>query len=64
MRPGTQKRTCKHLQAESDGELEAALRCELIGNARTNGVNDPDTLKEIWLANKPPSLAPRSDFPD
>jgi hypothetical protein len=58
------KRTCQHFEAESDEELEAALRCELIEIARSNGVNDPETLKEIWLASMPPSRPPRSDIPD
>jgi hypothetical protein len=33
----------QHFEAESDEELEAALRRELIEIARLNGVNDPDT---------------------
>jgi len=52
-----------HFDAESDEELEAALRRELIEIARLNGVNDPDTLKDIFFASMPPSRAPRSDPP-
>lgn len=35
---------------ESDEELEAALRRELIEIARFNGVSDPETLRDILLA--------------
>ena len=38
------KKSDKHFDAESDEELEAALR-ELI--ARFNGISDPETLKDI-----------------
>jgi frataxin-like iron-binding protein CyaY len=58
------KSTCQHFEAESDEELEAALRRELIEIARSNGVNDPDALKEIWLASMPSSRLPRTDAPD
>jgi hypothetical protein len=39
---------------ESDEELEAALRRELIEIARFNGVSDPQTLRDILLAAMPP----------
>jgi len=57
------KGTGHHFDAESDEELEAALRRELIEIARLNGVNDSDTLKDIFFASMPPSRAPRSDPP-
>ena len=41
----TIKGTDQHFDAESDEELEAALRRELI--ARFNGISDPETLKDI-----------------
>jgi hypothetical protein len=43
------KKSDQHFDAESDEELEAALR-ELI--ARFNGISDPKTLKDIlwWPA--------------
>jgi hypothetical protein len=34
---------------ESDEELEAALRCELIDLARDNGLNDAETLRDLLL---------------
>jgi len=49
-----------HFDAESDEELEAELRRELIGIARLNGMSDPETLKGILLASMP-SCSPRSD---
>ena len=58
------KSSCQHFEAETDEELEAALRRDLIEIARANGVNDPDTLKEIWLASMPPSQARRGDPSD
>jgi len=39
--------------ADSDEELEAALRRELIEIARFNGVSDPETLRDILLASLP-----------
>jgi hypothetical protein len=39
------KKSGQHFDAESDEELEAALRRELI--ARFNGISDPETLKDI-----------------
>jgi hypothetical protein len=53
----------QHFDAESDEELEVELRRELIEIARLNGVSDPDTLKDILLANMPSSRAPRGDPP-
>ena len=53
----------RHSDTESDEELEAALRRELIEIARLNGVNDPETLKDLLLASMPPSRARRSDSP-
>lgn len=35
---------------DSDDELEATLRRKLIEIARLNGVNDPETLRDILLA--------------
>jgi len=35
---------------DSDEALEANLRRELIEIARFNGVNDPETLRDILLA--------------
>jgi hypothetical protein len=58
------KGTGHHFDAESDEELEAALRRELIEIARLNGMNDPETLKDILLASMPPSRSPRCDAPD
>jgi hypothetical protein len=46
--------TLKEDQAQADLDcdeaLEATLRRELIEIARFNGVNDPDTLRDILLA--------------
>jgi len=47
------KSTGQHLEAESDEELEFALRRELIEIVRLNGVSDPATLKDILLASIP-----------
>ena len=38
---------------DSDEELEAALRLELIDIARGSGVSDPVVLKDILLATMP-----------
>ena len=57
------KSAAQHLDAESDEELEAALRRELVEIAPINGVSDPETLKDMLLASMPPSRAPRSDPP-
>ena len=54
------KTTGQHFDAESDEELEAALRRELIEIACLNGVSDPETLKDILLASMPPSRVRRS----
>ena len=54
------KSTGQHLDAESDEELEAALRRELIEIARLNGVSDPEMLKDILLSSR----APRSEPPE
>jgi hypothetical protein len=43
----------QHFDADSDEELEAALRRELIEIARFNGVSDPETLRDILLASMP-----------
>jgi hypothetical protein len=53
------KRTDQHFDAESDEELETALRRELIEIARLNGVSDLETLKDILLASMPSSRASR-----
>ena len=39
---------------DSDEGLEAILRRELIEIACFNGVNDPETLRDILLARLPP----------
>jgi hypothetical protein len=57
------KSTGQHLEAESDEELEVALRRELIEIARLNGVSDPATLKDILLASIPSPRAAQ-DCPD
>ena len=46
--------------ADSDEELEAEVRRELVEIARVNGVSDPETLKDILLASMPPSRVRRS----
>jgi hypothetical protein len=51
----------QHFDADSDEELEAEVRRELVEIARVNGVSDPETLKDILLASMP---APRSDPAD
>ena len=38
---------------DSDEELEAALRLELIDIARESGISDPVILKDILLATTP-----------
>jgi len=38
---------------DSDEELEAALRLELIDIARVSGISDPVALKDILLATMP-----------
>jgi hypothetical protein len=40
---------------DSDEGLEALLRRELIEIACFNGVSDPETLRDILLANLPPN---------
>ena len=57
------KSTGQSFDAESDEELESALRRELIEIARLNGVSDPETLKDLLLASTPPPSARRSDSP-
>jgi hypothetical protein len=44
--------------AETDEELEAALRRDIIEIARSNGVSDPETLKQILLTGVLRSDAP------
>lgn len=43
----------QRFDADSDEELEAALRRELIEIARFNEVSDPETLRDILLASLP-----------
>jgi hypothetical protein len=50
--------------ADSDEELEAEVRREMVEIARVNGVSDPETLKDILLASMPASDVPRSDPAD
>jgi hypothetical protein len=54
----------QHFDTDSDEELEAEVRRELVEIARANGVSDPETLKDILLASMPASGAPRSDSAD
>ena len=39
------------LDGDSDEELEAELRRELIDIVLSNGVNDPETLRDILVAH-------------
>ena len=57
------KGTDQHFDVESDEELEAALRRELIEIARLNGVSDPETLKDLLLTSMPPPRARRGASP-
>ena len=43
------KESGQRFGAESDKDLEVALRRDLIEIARSNGVSDPETLKDILL---------------
>ena len=43
------KESGQRFGAESDEDLEVALRRDLIEIARSNGVSDPETLKDILL---------------
>ena len=43
------KKSGQRFDAESDEDLEVALRRDLIEIARSNGVSDPETLKDILL---------------
>jgi len=52
----------QHFDADSDEELEAELRRELVEIARVNGVSDPETLKDILLDSA--LGAPRGDLAD
>ena len=45
------KTSGQYFDFESDEALEAALRRELIEIARFNDVSDPETLRDILLAN-------------
>jgi hypothetical protein len=47
------KKKGQRFEAETDEELEAALRRDLIEIARFNGVSDPETLRDILLASMP-----------
>jgi hypothetical protein len=51
------KSSGQHFDTESDEELEAALRRELIEIARLNGASNPESLKDILLASMPPARA-------
>jgi hypothetical protein len=46
----TLKENEARVDLDSDEALEATLRRELIEIARFNGVNDPETLRDILLA--------------
>jgi hypothetical protein len=50
------KESGQHFEAETDEELEASLRRDLIEIARFNGVSDPETLKDILLTSVPPAF--------
>jgi hypothetical protein len=52
------KQSSQLFDTETDEELEAALRRELIEIARVNGVSDPETLKDILLTSVLRSDAP------
>ena len=47
---GALKESGARVDNDSDEELEAALRRELIEIARSNGVTDPEILRDILLA--------------
>lgn len=47
------KESGRSVDCESDEELEAALRHELIEMARFNGVRDPEILRDILLTTVP-----------
>jgi hypothetical protein len=49
------KASHQRFDAESDEELDAALRRELVEIARINGATDPDTLADILLTSLPRS---------
>jgi hypothetical protein len=53
------KKNGQRFDAETDEELEAVLRRDLIEIARFNGVSDPETLKEILITSMQRSNAPR-----
>jgi len=53
----------QHFDADSDEELEAEVRRELIEIARVNGVSDPETLKDVLLVRAPRWRAPRRAAP-
>lgn len=52
------KESGQRFGAESDEDLEVALRRDLIEIARSNGVSDPETLKDILLTGVLSSDAP------
>jgi hypothetical protein len=52
------KQSSQLFDTETDEELEAALRRELIEIARVNGVSDPEPLKDILLTSVLRSDAP------
>jgi hypothetical protein len=52
------KKSGQRFDAESDEDLEVALRRDLIEIARSNGVSDPETLKDILLTGVLSSDAP------
>ena len=47
------KASSKASDFDSDEELEAALRRELIEIARLNGLSEPEILRDILLDNAP-----------
>src|SRR4029079_3986885 len=56
------KQSHLHFDADSDKELEAEVRRELVEIARINGVSDPETLKDIltWMRIAVPPIDPRT----
>lgn len=45
------------VELESDEELESALRRELMEIAYSNGVSDPEALRDILVADLPDSYS-------
>jgi len=52
------KGTDRPVEFDSDEDLEAILRRELIEIAYFNGVSDPETLRDMVLSRLPPGSEP------